>query len=102
MSGLSVRLLSRKSADYSHSYLGIYAAFGLGASAVFLANGILLYSLCVIRSAKSELCADCTDLLSMLTSFSSQSCTTACSTPSFAPRCSSSVSASLTSVGDSR
>ncbi|ORY80748.1 P-loop containing nucleoside triphosphate hydrolase protein, partial [Leucosporidium creatinivorum] len=33
-------------------YLGIYAAFGLGASAVFLANGILLYSLCVIRSAK--------------------------------------------------
>lgn len=33
-------------------YLGIYAALGLGASFVFLANGLLLYSLCVIRSAK--------------------------------------------------
>ncbi|KAK4704436.1 hypothetical protein P7C70_g1781, partial [Phenoliferia sp. Uapishka_3] len=33
-------------------YLGIYAAFGLGASLVYLANGLLLYSLCVIRSAK--------------------------------------------------
>lgn len=33
-------------------YLGIYAAFGLGASVTFLINGLLLYSLCVIRAAK--------------------------------------------------
>ncbi|KAK4053428.1 hypothetical protein OIV83_001593 [Microbotryomycetes sp. JL201] len=32
-------------------YLGIYAAFGVGAAAVLFANGVLLYSLCVIRSA---------------------------------------------------
>lgn len=34
-------------------YLGIYAALGLGASAVYLANGVILYSFCVIRSAKA-------------------------------------------------
>lgn len=28
------------------------AAFGVGASLVYLANGLLLYSLCVVRSAK--------------------------------------------------
>lgn len=33
-------------------YLGIYAALGLGASFTFLLNGLLLYSLCVIRAAK--------------------------------------------------
>jgi ATP-binding cassette subfamily C (CFTR/MRP) protein 1 len=33
-------------------YLGIYAALGIGASAVYLANGMILYSFCVIRSAK--------------------------------------------------
>lgn len=33
-------------------YLSIYAALGCGASLVFFLNGILLYSLCVIRSAK--------------------------------------------------
>ncbi|KAM0749801.1 hypothetical protein T439DRAFT_39861 [Meredithblackwellia eburnea MCA 4105] len=33
-------------------FLGIYAAFGLGASLVYLLNGILLYSICVVRSAK--------------------------------------------------
>lgn len=33
-------------------YLGVYAALGLGASLVFLANGLILYSFCVIRSAK--------------------------------------------------
>jgi ATP-binding cassette subfamily C (CFTR/MRP) protein 1 len=33
-------------------YLGIYAALGLGASLTFLANGLLLYTLCVIRAAK--------------------------------------------------
>ncbi|KAI5478725.1 putative ABC metal ion transporter [Pseudohyphozyma bogoriensis] len=32
-------------------YLGIYAAFGVGASTMFLANGLLLYSFCVVRSA---------------------------------------------------
>lgn len=36
------------------SYLTIYAAFGLGAALVLFANGVLLYSLCVIRSATSE------------------------------------------------
>lgn len=34
-------------------YLGIYAAFGVTASLVFLANGLILYSYCVIRSAKT-------------------------------------------------
>lgn len=34
-------------------FLGIPdAAFGLGASFTFLINGLLLYSLCVIRAAK--------------------------------------------------
>ena len=35
-------------------YLGIYAAFGLGSSLMFLTNGLILYSFCVIRSAKSK------------------------------------------------
>lgn len=34
-------------------YLGIYAVLGVSASLVFLANGIILYSFCVIQSAKS-------------------------------------------------
>ena len=33
-------------------YLSIYAAFGVAASLVFLANGLILYSFCVVRSAK--------------------------------------------------
>ncbi|POY70789.1 hypothetical protein BMF94_6201 [Rhodotorula taiwanensis] len=33
-------------------YLAIYALLGCGASLVFFLNGVLLYSLCVIRSAK--------------------------------------------------
>ncbi|GJN87677.1 hypothetical protein Rhopal_000632-T1 [Rhodotorula paludigena] len=33
-------------------YLSIYAALGCSASIIFFINGILLYSLCVIRSAK--------------------------------------------------
>ncbi|BGP53294.1 hypothetical protein JCM8202v2_000853 [Rhodotorula sphaerocarpa] len=33
-------------------YLAIYALLGVGASIVFFLNGVLLYSLCVIRSAK--------------------------------------------------
>ncbi|GAA5821197.1 hypothetical protein JCM3770_005247 [Rhodotorula araucariae] len=33
-------------------YLSVYAALGCGASLVFFINGILLYSLCVVRSAK--------------------------------------------------
>ncbi|GAA6005323.1 hypothetical protein JCM10207_002938 [Rhodosporidiobolus poonsookiae] len=33
-------------------FLGIYGALGVSASVIFFINGILLYSLCVIRSAK--------------------------------------------------
>ena len=33
-------------------YLAIYAMLGVGASLIFFLNGVLLYSLCVIRSAK--------------------------------------------------
>ncbi|GAA5860287.1 hypothetical protein JCM3774_000370 [Rhodotorula dairenensis] len=33
-------------------YLTIYALLGVGASLIFFLNGVLLYSLCVIRSAK--------------------------------------------------
>lgn len=33
-------------------FLTIYAALGIGASLVFLINGIILYSFCVIRAAR--------------------------------------------------